>query len=210
MSGRVANRPDDATKLYADKARRSFSAARQMVREKIGDQRPIPKRHVVADVIAAFEDDHLLRAGRLLEDALRLLERDEILCAVDDQQRAADLRREPFERAAAVQLGELFFVVDLPDVRDAREFERVVETVERARAVVHAARKRARLDAVVARGRARSQIAAHARPEDAEAPRVDLGNFFQIIAHRGRGALEVDDDAALEPTLALSRAVEGE
>src|ERR1041385_469491 len=61
-----------------------FSAARQMVREKIGDQRPIPKRHVVADVIAAFEDDHLLRAGRLLEDALRLLARDEILCAVDD------------------------------------------------------------------------------------------------------------------------------
>src|ERR1043166_5228673 len=85
MSGRVANRPADATKLYADKARGSFSAARPMVREKIGDQRPIPKRHVVADVIAAFEHDHLLRAGHLLEDALWLLERDEILCRSEEQ-----------------------------------------------------------------------------------------------------------------------------
>jgi len=53
---------------------------------------------------------------------------------VDHQERAADLGRQPFERTAAVQLDELLLVIDLPDVRDAGEFERapyvVMELIE--------------------------------------------------------------------------------
>src|SRR5436189_4073276 len=93
---------------------------------------------------------------------------------------------------------------------DARELEGIFETVEYAGAIVHAAGEGAGFDARVTCRRARRKITAHTRSEDAHAAGVDGGDFFEIIDHRRSRVLELDDQPALKPALALPRPVEGE
>src|SRR5258705_3638271 len=95
-------------------------------------------------------------------------------------------------------------------MRDARELERIFETINHAGAIVHATGEGAGFDARVTRSRARREIAAHARTEDADPARVDARQFFKIIDHGRSRALELDDEPALKPAFALSRPVEGE
>jgi hypothetical protein len=64
-----------------------------MLGKKISNGRTVVKRHVVADVIAAFEQQPLLGARGLVLDPLGLLHGHEIFGAVDDEHRAADFRR---------------------------------------------------------------------------------------------------------------------
>src|SRR4029077_15062605 len=100
--------------------------------------------------------------------------RHEVLSAVDDQQRTADLRRQPFKRALPVQLNQRLFIVNLPDVRYPGEFERVIEAVQHTRAIVHPTRKGAGFDARVACRRTGRKITSHARAENTEPMCVDL------------------------------------
>src|SRR4029453_651720 len=95
-------------------------------------------------------------------------------------------------------------------MRDAGELEGVFEAVEHAGAVVHAAGKGAGFNARVASRRARREIAAQARPEDADSAGIDCRNFFEIIDHGRSRSLEFEDQSALKPALALTRPVEGE
>ena len=53
-------------------------------------------------MIAPFEQDPFLGAGGLVVNPPGLLRRHKVFGAVDHQERAADLGRQPFERAAAV------------------------------------------------------------------------------------------------------------
>src|SRR5688572_9239288 len=182
----------------------------QMLGEKIADRRAIAERQVVADVITAFEQEPLFHSGSFVVDPLGLLDGDEIVCSMNDQKRAADFRCQPLQRTAAVQLDELLLLIDFPDVRHACEFEGIIEAIEHAGAVVHAAGKRAGFDARIAGGGAGCEIAAHARAEDADAAGVDLGQSFEIIDDRRSRPLELDDQTALKPTFALPRPVESE
>lgn len=71
--------------------------------EKIPYCRTVPEWHVVANMVAAFEQQPLLGAGGLIICTLRLLYRHEIFGAVDDEQRTANFWRQSFECAVAVQ-----------------------------------------------------------------------------------------------------------
>src|SRR5262245_30952662 len=95
-------------------------------------------------------------------------------------------------------------------MRDAGELKWIVEAVEHPGAVVHAAGEGAGLDALIACGRARREIAAHAGSEDAYSICVDLRYRIQIVDDRRCRALELDHQSALKPALALSRSIEGE
>jgi hypothetical protein len=55
-----------------------------MLCEKITDGRTVAEGHVVADVIAAFEQQPLLRTSRLVVNPLGLFDWYEILGAVDN------------------------------------------------------------------------------------------------------------------------------
>src|SRR4029453_10311185 len=89
-------------------------------------------------------------------------------------------------------------------MRDAGELEGVFEAVEHAGAIVHAAGKGAGFNARVASRRARREIAAQARPEDAYPAGIDCRNFFEIIDHGRSRSLELDDQSALNPALPLT------
>lgn len=61
-----------------------------MLGKEIPDGRTVTERHVVADVVAAFEQEPFFYSGRFVVDSLRLLDWNKIVGSVDDQERAAN------------------------------------------------------------------------------------------------------------------------